>query len=86
MKERILRKILPNVTKPVRYLGNEWNSVHKDWQDVDVKFCFAFPDVYEIGMSHLGLRILYGLVNANPRYLMERVFCSMERHGRAATC
>lgn len=86
MKEYILQKILPKVEKPVRYLGNEWNAVHKDWKDVDVKFCFAFPDVYEIGMSHLGLRILYGLVNENPRYLMERVFApwkDMEEQLRA---
>lgn len=74
MKELILQKILSKVQKPVRYLGNEWNAVKKDWHGTDVKFCFAFPDVYEVGMSHLGLRILYGLINDNPHYLMERVF------------
>jgi radical SAM family uncharacterized protein len=60
--------------KPARYLGSEWNAIHKDWDTTSVKMAFAFPDMYEVGMSHLGLQILYGLVNANPDYLMERVF------------
>ncbi|MDA8441079.1 MAG: B12-binding domain-containing radical SAM protein, partial [Peptococcaceae bacterium] len=67
-------RILPKVIKPARYIGNEWNAVHKDWQQAEVKMAFAFPDVYEVGMSHLGTRILYHLVNSYDNYVMERVF------------
>lgn len=74
MKQFIENNILPKVTKPVRYQGNEWNSVHKDWDMTPVRIAFAFPDVYEVGMSHLGLRILYHTVNRRDDALMERVF------------
>jgi radical SAM family uncharacterized protein len=74
MKQRIQELLLPRVQKPSRYLGNEWNAVHKDWDQVPVKMAFAFPDVYEVGMSHLGLHILYGLVNQRDSTLLERVF------------
>lgn len=74
MKQLIENKILPKVLKPIRYQGNEWNSVHKDWEKTPVKMAFAFPDVYEVGMSHLGLRILYDVVNKRDDALMERVF------------
>jgi radical SAM family uncharacterized protein len=79
MEEDKLRQIvevelLPLVEKPARYLGTEWNRVKKEWDQGKVKMAFAFPDVYEIGMSHLGLKILYGLVNREEDYLMERVF------------
>lgn len=74
MREFILGKILPRVEKPTRYLGTEWNSVHKDWDKTPVRMVFAFPDLYEVGMSHLGLAILYGLVNEREDMLMERVF------------
>ncbi|MCW2277127.1 TIGR03960 family B12-binding radical SAM protein [Heliophilum fasciatum] len=67
-------RILAQVTKPTRYTGGEFNQVRKNWDDVDVTMAFAFPDVYEVGMSHLGLRILYHLVNDQPRMAMERVF------------
>ncbi|MEW6661333.1 MAG: TIGR03960 family B12-binding radical SAM protein [Bacillota bacterium] len=67
-------EVLPFVKKPGRYLGNEWNSIRKSWDETAVRMVFAFPDVYEIGMSHLGLQILYGLVNQHPHFLMERVF------------
>ncbi|MGF7186171.1 radical SAM family uncharacterized protein [Desulfitispora alkaliphila] len=67
-------RILSQVEKPARYLGNEWNVVKKDWDHINVKMAFAFPDVYEVGMSHLGLKILYGLVNDRESFLMERVF------------
>ncbi|MBS4024246.1 MAG: TIGR03960 family B12-binding radical SAM protein [Clostridia bacterium] len=67
-------ELLPLVEKPARYLGTEWNGVKKEWDQRTVKMAFAFPDVYEIGMSHLGLKILYGLVNREEDYLMERVF------------
>lgn len=71
---RQVERFLPKVQKPGRYLGSEWNSVHKNWDDVKVRMAFAFPDVYEVGMSHLGMRILYHLVNSFPEYLCERVF------------
>lgn len=67
-------QILSKVTKPTRYIGTEWNTVHKSWEKTPVKMAFAFPDLYEVGMSHLGLRILYGLVNEQPDFLLERVF------------
>ncbi|ABO51048.1 Radical SAM domain protein [Desulforamulus reducens MI-1] len=69
-----LDKILARVQKPSRYAGGEWNAVKKDWDQVDVKMAFAFPDVYEVGMSHLGLQILYHVVNKRKDALMERVF------------
>jgi radical SAM family uncharacterized protein len=68
--ERLLRW----VEKPGRYTGGEYNAVKKNWGDTPVKLAFAFPDVYELGMSHLGLQILYGVVNARTDTLMERVF------------
>ncbi len=70
----LLDQILPQVRKPARYAGGEWNSVRKEWNKVGLKLAFAFPDVYEVGMSHLGLQILYGIVNSRPDTLMERVF------------
>lgn len=74
MKNFVQEKILPVVLKPARYLGTELNSIHKDWEQTPLKVVFAFPDVYEVGMSHLGLRILYHLVNNRKDTLMERVF------------
>ena len=73
MKE-LLEQLLPRVQKPARYIGNEWNSIHKDWDSTPLKMAFAFPDTYEVGMSHLGTRILYDIVNKRPDTLMERVF------------
>ncbi|NLL17915.1 MAG: TIGR03960 family B12-binding radical SAM protein [Clostridia bacterium] len=78
MRQLIENRLLPKVQKPVRYLGTEWNSIHKDWKQIPVRMVFAFPDVYEIGMSHLGLQILYGLVNERSDALMERVFAPGE--------
>lgn len=74
MRQLIEQQILPRVTKPIRYQGNEFNSVHKDWGKAQVRMAFAFPDLYEVGMSHLGLQILYGLVNDREDLLLERVF------------
>ncbi len=67
-------KILPRVQKPTRYLGNEINSANKDHQSASVKIALAFPDLYEIGMSHLGLKILYHIVNRRREWVAERVF------------
>lgn len=60
--------------KPARYVGNELNSIHKDWEKARIKIALAYPDVYEIGMSNLGLQILYHIVNGQPDCLAERVF------------
>ncbi|MCF6096603.1 TIGR03960 family B12-binding radical SAM protein [Thermovorax subterraneus] len=70
----ILDEILPKVSKPMRYVGNELNSVKKDKNDIKVHIALAFPDVYEVGMSHLGLRILYHLLNEREDVYAERVF------------
>lgn len=67
--------ILEDVEKPVRYMGNEYNSIHKNPDDVKIRAALAFPDVYEIGMSHLGLKILYHLLNEREDVYCERVFC-----------
>lgn len=71
---RRLDEFLLEVQKPSRYIGGESGSVVKDKENVDVRFAFCFPDTYEIGMSHLGIKILYGLKNAVPNYWCERVF------------
>lgn len=73
LKEKI-EKILPKVRTPSRYIGGELNSVIKDKNSVDVRFAFCFPDTYEIGMSHLGMKILYSLKNARENFWCERVF------------
>ncbi len=66
--------ILPFVSRPSRYLGNEVNSFHKDSEKVRVKFALAFPDAYEVGMSHIGLQILYSILNSRDDIACERVF------------
>ena len=71
---RKLKRILPRVQKPARYVGGEWGSVVKDRDSVDLRFGMCFPDTYEVGMSHLGSRILYGLLNAQDGVWCERVF------------
>lgn len=73
MKEQI-EKFLLQVTKPARYVNNEWNAVHKDWNQVDTRLVFAFPDVYEVGMSHLGIKILYHILNQKENVVAERTF------------
>ena len=70
-----LDRILAGVQRPARYIGGEWNQVVKNHREVDVTFALAFPDVYEIGMSHLGFRILYSLLNAREDTAAERVCC-----------
>ena len=69
-----LERILPHVQKPARYTGGEYNSVLKDKSTVNTRFALCFPDTYEIGMSNLGIRILYGLMNELPDVWCERVF------------
>ena len=67
-------ELMPLVQKPSRYIGNEYNSVIKDPEKVDVRYAFLFPDVYEIGMSHLGMKILYHTLNKRDDCWCERVF------------
>lgn len=67
-------EILLKIEKPARYIGNEVNSVTKDPDKVDIRFCMCFPDVYEIGMSHLGIQILYDLFNRRQDTWCERVY------------
>lgn len=67
-------RVLKRVEKPARYIGMEKNSIKKDLSKVKVKFAFAFPDIYEVGMSHLGLHILYNLLNNEEDIACERVF------------
>lgn len=65
---------LMHIQKPARYIGGEWNSVVKNHDSVDVKVALAFPDVYEVAMSHLGLKIIYSVLNARNDTLAERVY------------
>lgn len=69
-----LETLLGRVNKPGRYCGNEFNVVRKEWVGAAARAVFAFPDLYEIGMSHQGLQILYHLVNRRPEFLAERVY------------
>ena len=67
-------EILMQVEKPARYIGNEVNMVVKDPAKVDIRLCMCFPDVYEIGMSHLGIQILYDMFNKREDTYCERVY------------
>jgi len=69
-----LDTVLRKVTRPARYTGGEWNSIKKDWDNVDVRIALAYPDAYEIGMSNLGMAILYDLLNREPHVLAERIY------------
>lgn len=73
MKKEV-EKLLQYVQKPARYAGGELNAVVKDKKKIDIRYAFCFPDTYEIGMSHLGMKILYGLVNERQDAWCERVF------------
>ncbi len=72
--DQILERILPRVQKPARYTGGEYNAVIKDRAEVDLRYALCFPDTYEIGMSNLGCRILYGVMNEEPGVWCERSF------------
>lgn len=74
---RALDRVLHKVEKPARYTGGELNAVVKDWNDpaIQIKVALAFPDIYELGSSNLGLMILYDLINRRPDLLAERVYC-----------
>ncbi len=81
--DRILpNQVLPLVTKPNRYVGNEIGLVEKGWDAAEVRFLLCYPDAYEVGMSHTGTQILYHLVNRDPRWLLDRAYApwpDMER-------
>ena len=70
----LLERILPTVQKPARYVGGEYNEIVKDKASVTTRVAFCFPDTYEIGMSNVGMRILYGVMNEMPGVWCERVF------------
>ena len=74
----MLDEILPFVSKPGRYLGNEWNAIHKDWGSARVRVALCYPDIYELGMSNLGLQILYSIINQREDSLAERVYAPGE--------
>ena len=81
-----IHRILTRVQKPARYVGGEYNQIVKRKQDIDVRVAFCFPDTYEIGMSNIGMRILYGVMNEMPGVWCERVFApwgDMEAQMRA---
>ena len=85
--DKRLERILPRVQKPARYVGGEYNAVMKDLSQVDTRVAFCFPDTYEIGMSNLGMRILYGIMNNMEGVWCERVFApwgDMEEEMRRA--
>ena len=85
--DKRLERILPRVQKPARYVGGEYNAVIKDKGTVDTRIAFCFPDTYEIGMSNLGMRILYGVMNQMDGVWCERVFApwgDMEEEMRKA--
>ena len=69
-----LQRILPTVQKPARYTGGEYNEIQKNLEDVRIRVAFCFPDTYEIGMSNVGMRILYGIMNQMDGVWCERVF------------
>jgi radical SAM family uncharacterized protein len=84
--EASLERILLKVQKPGRYVGGELNTIVKDWDRIDTKIAFVFPDIYDIGISNLGLQILYDLVNQRPDALAERAYApwvDMEEQMRA---
>ena len=69
-----LERILPRVTKPGRYTGGEYNQIRKNWAEIDYKVALAFPDIYDLGMSNLGLMIVYDIINKHRNLLAERVY------------
>lgn len=73
--DRLLpNEVLPLVSKPNRYVGNELGLAEKTWDDAELRFLLCYPDAYEVGMSHTGTQILYHIVNRDPRWLLDRVY------------
>ncbi|MGB5813547.1 MAG: B12-binding domain-containing radical SAM protein, partial [Polyangiales bacterium] len=87
MRDHPYASFIDRVNKPSQYLGGEQGVVRKPWGDVESRICLAFPDLYEIGMSHLGYKILYDIVNRSEGLLAERAYAAwddMEKELRAA--
>ncbi len=87
ISEENWERLLLKVQKPSRYIGGEINSFRKDWGSVEARMVFAFPDTYEVGMSHFGMSLLYNHVNNHEKFLADRVFApwlDMERELRAS--
>src|SRR3989338_10265134 len=74
MSQVLENEILPLVSKPNRYVGNELGLAGKSWERAAVRFLLCYPDAYEVGMSHTGTQILYHIVNKNPHWLLDRVY------------
>ncbi|MFH0918343.1 MAG: TIGR03960 family B12-binding radical SAM protein [Candidatus Omnitrophota bacterium] len=74
----MIEDLLVNVHRPAQYLGNEWNAGQKDFSSAGLSFALGFPDLYEVGMSNLGLRIIYGVLNNIPDVICERFFAPEE--------
>lgn len=81
MDQTLYQSLLSRVRQPAQYIGGEWNSVEKDPADVELRFALAFPDTYPIGMSHLGLAILYEVLNRQRHIAAERVFMPLPDMG-----
>ncbi len=84
-----LDRILPMVEKPGRYTGGELNQILKVWEEINIHVALVFPDIYDIGMSNLGLAILYDLINQRSDALAERVYSpwtDMESGIKAEPC
>ena len=74
MQVKIPDSLLLSVQKQARYIGGEVNTIQKDLSEIDTHFCFCFPDVYDVGMCHMGLQILYHTINQYDRVYCERCF------------
>lgn len=74
MLRKKVESVILEVQKPARYMGGEVGSIVKNKENIDVRFAFCFPDIYDVGMSHLGMKILYSLINERENYWCERVF------------
>ncbi len=74
ISDETIERLLLQVSKPARYAGQEWNSIAKEWDGLAATLALAYPDLYELGMSNLGLAILYDIVNRQPQYAAERVY------------
>ena len=70
-------QLLPHVLKPIQYVGHEIHAVHKPWEDMRVRVGLCFPDAYEVGMSHLGLHLLYSILNAKSHVVAERFYAPL---------
>src|SRR4051812_36378838 len=73
-REHPYASFIHRVSKPSRYMGGEHGEVVKDWAGIDCSICLAFPDVYDVGMSHLGFKILYSIINGHPKLAAERAY------------